>query len=107
LVVVIIQASDVGAGELGNLSGRATDATAHVQHPHALLDVDLMGKVVLMPGNGLVKRLAVRKAAEVEGLAPSVLVDVGREVVIAGQQEVNPGPLVFAMRLDVLSPWRG
>ena len=36
-----------------------------------------------MTGNGLVEWLAGRKAAEVERLAPAVLVEVGRKVVVA------------------------
>ena len=36
-----------------------------------------------MPGDGLVKGLGVGEAAEVEGGAPAVFVEVGGEVVVA------------------------
>lgn len=36
-----------------------------------------------MAGNGLIEGLADRKSAKMEGLAPSELVDVGGEVVVA------------------------
>jgi hypothetical protein len=39
-------------------------------------------KVVLVASNGLVEGLAVRIAAEVEALAPAVLVQIGRQVVV-------------------------
>lgn len=42
-----------------------------------------------MTGNGLIEGLADREAAEVEGLAPSELVNVGREVVVAVQRKNN------------------
>ncbi len=38
---------------------------------------------MLMPGDGMVEGLAVGEAAEVEGLAPSVLVEVRGEVVVS------------------------
>lgn len=82
LVVVVVEASDVGARELGNLTRRATDTAANVQDPHALLDVHRVGEVVLVAGNGLVEGLAVGEATEVEGLAPAVLVQIGRKVVV-------------------------
>lgn len=83
LVVVVVETSDVSAGELGNLAGRSSDTAADIKNLHALLDADLSGQVVLVAGNGLVERLSVRVAAEVEGLAPAVLVKVGREIVVA------------------------
>lgn len=44
-----------------------------------------MREVVLVAGDGLVEVFAVGEAAEVEGGAPPVFVDVGGEVVIAMQ----------------------
>ena len=41
-----------------------------------------MGKVVLVASNGLVERLAIGVAGEVERLSPAVLVQVGCEVVV-------------------------
>ena len=39
---------------------------------------------MLMAGNGLVEAFTIGKAAEVEGGSPTVFVDVGCEVVVAG-----------------------
>ena len=85
LVVVVVEAGNVGASELGNLTGRAADTAADVENLHALLDADAVGEVVLVSGNGLVEGLAGRETAEVEGLSPSVFVQVGRQVVVAGE----------------------
>jgi len=41
-----------------------------------------VGKVVFMPGNGLVKGLAIGEAAEMEGGRPTILIKVGDEVVV-------------------------
>lgn len=83
LVVVVVQAGDVCACKLGNLTSRSTDTAANIEHGLALLNADLVCKVVLMTGNGLIKWLANGKAAEVEGLAPAELVNVGGEVIVA------------------------
>ncbi len=83
LVIIVVQAGDMAAGELGNLAGRAADTAANIEHSHTLLDANAVGEVVLVTGNGLVEWLAGRKAAEVERLAPAVLVEVGRKVVVA------------------------
>lgn len=83
LVVVVVQTGDVSTGELDHLAGGTTDTTANIQNLHILGDTSLEGKVVLVAGNGLVERLTVGEAAEVEGRTPSVLVEVGGQVVVA------------------------
>ena len=89
LVVVVVQTSDVGTGELGNLTGRATNTASNVENLHSLLDTHGVGEVVLMASNGLVEGLTVGETAEVEGLTPTVLVQVGSQVVVvAGQGSV-------------------
>jgi hypothetical protein len=82
LVVVVVETDDVDASELDNLTRRAADTTANIQHAHVVGEVHLVGQVVLVAGNGLVEGLAVRIAGKVEGLAPAVLVQVGGQVVI-------------------------
>lgn len=66
LVVVVVQTGDVCAGELGDLSCGTADTAANIKDLHALLDANLVCKVVLMTGNGLVERLADGETAEVE-----------------------------------------
>lgn len=82
LVIVVVQADDIGARELDDFSCRATDTTANIQNPHVLLQTHDVGQVVLMTGDGLFERLAVRESAEVERGTPAVLVKVGGEVVV-------------------------
>jgi len=89
LVVVVVEAGDVRAGEFDNLTGRAADTAADVQNLHALGDAGLHGEVVLMTGDGLVEGLTVGEAAEVEGGAPAVLVEVSSQVVVAGEKSVS------------------
>lgn len=97
LVVVVVQAGNVCASELGNFTCRSTDTTADVKYRLTLLDTNLVRQVVLMAGNSLVKRLANGEATEVEGLTPAELVNVGSKVVVAvekrssSQQEIARG----------------
>lgn len=86
LVVVVVETSDVAAGELCNLTGRATDTAADIEDFHALLDTNGVGQVVLVTGNCLVKGLAVGESAEVERLAPAILVQIRRQVVVVSRE---------------------
>jgi hypothetical protein len=86
LVVVVVETSDVCARELDNLSGRATNTTTNIKDLHVVLEVHDVGEVVLVAGNGLFERLAVGETAEVERLAPAVLVKVGGQVVVVTGQ---------------------
>lgn len=83
LVVVVVEANDVGASELDNLPSGTSNTTSDIQNAHALLDVDHVGEIVLVTGNGLTERLVICEAAEVEALAPAILVQVGGEIVVA------------------------
>lgn len=89
LVVIVVETSNVCARELDNLSSRATNTTTNIQDLHVLLEVHDVGEVVFVTGNSLSERLAICETAEVEGLAPTVLVKVGSQVVVvAGQGSV-------------------
>lgn len=83
LIVVVVKTGDVSTSELGNLAGRAANTATDIENLHALLNADAVGEVVLMSGNSLVERLSERETAEVERLAPSVFVQIGRKVVVA------------------------
>lgn len=89
LVVVVVEAGDVGIGELGDFARRATDTATNIENLHALLDADLGSEVVLVTGNSLVEGLAGGETAEVEALAPAILVDIGREVVVAARDTLS------------------
>jgi hypothetical protein len=82
LIVVVVQANDVDARELDNLTRGSSDTASDVEHTHVVLKTHLVCKVVLVASNGLVEGLAIGIAAEVEALAPTVLIQVGREVVV-------------------------
>ncbi len=83
LVIVVVQPRDVDAGELGDFTCRPADAAADIEDFHAFAQAHHVCEVVLMAGDGLVEAFAVGKAAEVEGAAPAVFVDVCCEVVVA------------------------
>lgn len=112
LVVVVVQTGDVCAGELGDLTCGSADAAANVKNLHALLDANLVCKVVLMTGNGLVEGLPDGETAEVERLPPSELVDVGSKVVVAVIGENTSAKMFQRLSrryggvLTVLSMWR-
>lgn len=95
LVVVVVQTGDVAAGELGDFARRSTNTTSNIKNLHALLDADLVGEVVLMTSNRLVEGLAVREAAKVEGLAPTILIEVGCKVVVAEKWRGLGGVMIW------------
>ena len=74
LIIVIIQADNVGAGKGGDFARRATDAAANVEDSHAVAQTHHVREVVLVPSNGLVKAFVVSKAAKVKRGAPAVFV---------------------------------
>ena len=74
LIVVVVQSHDIGSSELDNLSRRSSHTASYVQYTHVLAETHHVGKVVFVTGNGLVKRLAIGVATEVETLAPAILV---------------------------------
>lgn len=82
LVVVVVETSNICARELDNLPGRATNTTTNIQNLHVVLEVHDVGEVVFVTGESLFERLAECETAEVEGLAPTVLVKVGSQVVV-------------------------
>lgn len=89
LVVVVVETRDVSTGELGDLACRPANAAADIQHFHALLDADLVGKIMLVSGNGLIEAFSERVAAKMERLAPTVFVQIGGEIVVSGEEHVS------------------
>jgi hypothetical protein len=66
LVVIVVEANNVDASKSGYLTGWSTDATADIKNLLAFTEFHAVGKVVLMAGDGLVKRLTGGETAEVE-----------------------------------------
>lgn len=54
-----------------------------------------MSQIVFMSGNGLMKTFTVGESAEMKAGAPAVLVEVGREVVIA--EVINDGRVLCSI----------
>ena len=73
LVVVVVEAGDVGSGEVTDLAGGTTDTTADIEDLERGLDTHVGGQVVLMTGHGLLEGLTRAESAEVERGAPGVL----------------------------------
>lgn len=83
LVVIVVQAGNVSAGKLGNLTSGTANTTTDIKDLHVFSDANAVGEVMLVAGNGLIERLAGREAAKVERLAPSIFVQVGCQVIVA------------------------
>lgn len=76
LVVVVVQSNNVDTGESSDLPSGTTNTTADIENGHAVPETHHMCQVVLMAGDSLVKGLAFVEAAEVERLAPTILIEV-------------------------------
>ena len=66
LVIIVVQSSDVCAGELGNFSRWATNTTSNIKNFVSILDADFGRKVMFVAGNCLVEWFTVCESAEVE-----------------------------------------
>lgn len=82
LVIVVVQSSNVCAGEFGNLSRRATDTTSNIKNFVSILNTNLGRQVMLVAGNCLVEWFTICESAEVERLSPSVLIEIRSEIVV-------------------------
>jgi hypothetical protein len=82
LVVIVVQSSDVRTSELGNLTGWTSNTATNIENLHVLTDTNAMSEVMLVSGDSLVERLTVGETAEVERLSPTILVQVGTQVVV-------------------------
>jgi hypothetical protein len=63
---------------LGDFSGWPSHSTTDVQDSHALFDTDGLGQVLLMSGYRSLKLFPGVEAAEMKGLAPCELKEIGR-----------------------------
>ena len=82
LVVIVVQPSDMSTGELCNFSSRSSNSAANVKNLVSVFDANLGSKVVFVAGNGLVEAFAICETAEMEGLAPSILVKICCEIIV-------------------------
>jgi hypothetical protein len=83
LIVVVVEASDVCASELCDLSSWSSNTASNIENSVSILDTNLRGKIVFVTSNGLVERFTVGETAEMEGLAPAVFVEICSKVVVA------------------------
>jgi hypothetical protein len=86
LVIVVVEANDIDASEAGHLSCGAADTAADIKNLHVFSETHSVSKVVLVASNGLVEVLALVESAEMERLAPSVLVEISGKVVVVSRQ---------------------
>lgn len=84
--------------ELGHLPRRPAHAAADVQDPGSFLDAHAVRQVLLVARDGGVEGLPVGEAAEVERLAPAVLVQVRGQVVVLPRQRRVVGAAGLADR---------
>lgn len=66
LVVVVVQANDVGVGEAADLTSWSSNTTSDIENEGVWLDSDLGSKEMLVSGNGLVETLSWVETAEME-----------------------------------------
>ena len=48
LVGIVVQTNDVAAGESRDLPGRLANTTANIEDSHGLIDLNPMGKIMLV-----------------------------------------------------------
>jgi hypothetical protein len=82
LIVIVVQTGDVGTSELCDFSRWSTNTTADIEDFVSVFDTNLRCEVVFVTGNGLVERFTVCETAEVEGLTPTVFVEIRSEIVV-------------------------
>ena len=84
LIIIVVQSSDMSASEFHNLPSWSANTTTDIENLHSLLDADLICEIMFMSGNGLLKWFTVCKPAEMERLAPAILIQVCYEIVVTG-----------------------
>ncbi len=83
LVIVVVETNDVDVGETSDLTSGTTDTATDIEDAHLGLESHLVGKVVLVTGDGLHESLTGVVTSKVEVLTPAVLVEVGGTIVVA------------------------
>jgi hypothetical protein len=77
LIGIVVQTNHIATRESRNLPGGFADTTANVKNSHSLIDLDSMGKVVLVARESLEQSLTDSKTTQVERLGPAFFVEVG------------------------------
>lgn len=72
----------MATGELDHLARRPANAATDIEDLHAALQPHVVRKIVLVTSDGLGKGFPVCEPAEVERLAPCVLVQIRSEVIV-------------------------
>ena len=66
LIVIVVQSSDVCAGEFGNFSRRTSNTASHIKDSVSIFDTNFGSEVVFVTGNGLVEGFSVGETTEME-----------------------------------------
>ncbi len=102
LVVVGVDAGDLGAGVLGDVAHRAADAAAEVHGLHARVEAQLAGEEALVALERVAELLVLEARREVEAVAPAELVEVGDQVVVLVHQRAVGALALVAAGLAVV-----
>lgn len=85
LVAVVVQSDHVAAREGGDFPRRFPNTTSNIQYGHMLLDPDFVRKVMFVTSESLQKGLPHGDAAEMEGLRPSLFIEIGGKIIVAAR----------------------
>jgi len=98
LVVVVVDAGNIGTRETGNSTHGSTDTTAEVEDMLSGAKAERVSKEVLMTGERSGETLSREAGSKMEALSPSVLVEIGDEVVVV----VHHGGVLLLSLLDLV-----
>ncbi len=82
LIIIVVQADNIGAGKLCYFSSRSSYTASDIQDLRTFSHTHHVGKIMLVSGNGLVEAFSISESTEVEGSTPAVFIKIGCEVVV-------------------------
>ena len=83
LIGIVIQFDHVAASESCDFPRWLSNPTAHIKDRHMLFDSDSVREVMFEASESLQKGLPSGNAVRMEGLRPSFLVRIGRNIIVA------------------------
>lgn len=82
LIRIVVKPNNFAPNILSDLSSRSTDTAANIENCHIVLKVQFISQKVFMSGESLEKGFTNSEAAEMEGLSPTLFIEIGRKVVV-------------------------
>lgn len=83
LEVVVVQSDNVSVGELGNFPGGSTNTASDVEDAHTRFELHVCREVMLVAGKRVGEGFALVEAGEMEGLSPTILIQLSGTIIIA------------------------